>query len=349
MQLRFLTQPVAITAYVIWIFGIVSQYACGITIELGAAKDTMIFQNRDDHGAGGSPGFYAGTNSSLSVRRGMIEFDVSSIPSTAVITQVQLRLLIGQIAGSGGGGGIPNPTIGLHKLMVDWGEADTGASTATTLSGIGQGDPADADDATWNARFFGSATPWGQPGGQPGIDFRATASASLVQGDDVGDISLWTSTPALVADVQSWLGASLSNHGWMLINADETAAQTFRGFYSRDFNPNDDPTYPDLANYFPRLTVSYDLTPVDLVGDYNADGSVNVADYTVWRDTLGSTTDLRANGDDSNSVIDAADYGLWKQHFGTNAASSAAVPEPVGVSLALIALLLGAAIRRNRS
>jgi arabinogalactan endo-1,4-beta-galactosidase len=31
------------------------------------------------------------------------------------------------------------------------------------------------------------------------------------------------------------------------------------------------------------------------VGDYNRDGVVDAADYTVWRDTLGSTTDLRAN------------------------------------------------------
>ena len=34
-----------------------------------------------------------------------------------------------------------------------------------------------------------------------------------------------------------------------------------------------------------------------LTGDYNHDGIVSAADYTVWRDTLGSTTDLRADGD----------------------------------------------------
>ena len=56
--------------------------------------------------------------------------------------------------------------------------------------------------------------------------------------------------------------------------------------------------------------------PPVLAGDYNGDGTVNAADYTVWRDTLGSTTDLRANGDASNSVIDAADYGVWTANFG---------------------------------
>lgn len=53
-----------------------------------------------------------------------------------------------------------------------------------------------------------------------------------------------------------------------------------------------------------------------LVGDYNGDGLVDSADYTIWRDTRGSTTDLRANGDGSNSVIDQADYGAWKANYG---------------------------------
>ena len=36
-----------------------------------------------------------------------------------------------------------------------------------------------------------------------------------------------------------------------------------------------------------------------LVGDYNLDGMVDAADYIVWRNTLGSTTELRANGDNT--------------------------------------------------
>ena len=62
---------------------------------------------------------------------------------------------------------------------------------------------------------------------------------------------------------------------------------------------------------------AYEVQPLPtLVGDYNGDGVVNAADYVVWRDTVGSTTDLRANGDNSNNAIDAADYGVWKANFG---------------------------------
>ncbi len=54
---------------------------------------------------------------------------------------------------------------------------------------------------------------------------------------------------------------------------------------------------------------------VRVAGDYNGDGVVDAADYTVWQDTKGSTTDLRADGN-GDGVVDAADHDLWKAHFG---------------------------------
>jgi len=65
-------------------------------------------------------------------------------------------------------------------------------------------------------------------------------------------------------------------------------------------------------------------------GDYNSDYSVNAADYTVWRDTLGSTTDLRANGTNEGTsldIIDEADYQFWKDRFG-NSGHAAGTPSP---------------------
>lgn len=68
--------------------------------------------------------------------------------------------------------------------------------------------------------------------------------------------------------------------------------------------------------------------------DFNGDGLVNLADYTVWRDTLGSTQDLRADFD-GDKVIGATDYGAWKSRFGEAVATGVAnaqtltVPSPV--------------------
>ena len=78
-------------------------------------------------------------------------------------------------------------------------------------------------------------------------------------------------------------------------------------------------------------------------GDYNGNGVVDAADYTVWRDTLGSTEDLRANGDDTGAsmgVIDQADYVFWKSQFGVpvggGSLSVGGVPEPTGFELLML-------------
>ena len=86
--------------------------------------------------------------------------------------------------------------------------------------------------------------------------------------------------------------------------------------------------------------------PNPLPGDYNFDGKVNVADFTVWRDTLGSTTDLSANGGDSNNVIDTADYAVWTANFGETFGSGASEEER-GASEA-IAAHVGEFLRNSR-
>ena len=80
-------------------------------------------------------------------------------------------------------------------------------------------------------------------------------------------------------------------------------------------------------------------------GDYNGDGAVDTADYVVWRNSLGSTSNLVADGS-GNGVVDSADYDFWRQRIGTNpgagagAQNSLAVPEPAAACLAITCGLL---------
>jgi hypothetical protein len=82
-------------------------------------------------------------------------------------------------------------------------------------------------------------------------------------------------------------------------------------------------------------------------GDYNEDGTVNAADYTVWRNTLGEEVPNSTGADgDPNGLIDEADYAFWKQHFGEDVPGgagaggfAAVVPEPAAALLMLIGLL----------
>ncbi|MCA9187775.1 MAG: hypothetical protein R3E01_32365 [Pirellulaceae bacterium] len=55
--------------------------------------------------------------------------------------------------------------------------------------------------------------------------------------------------------------------------------------------------------------------PLVLPGDYNRDGTVNAADYTVWKDSFGMSIDLSADGN-QNGIVDVADYLIWKDNFG---------------------------------
>jgi hypothetical protein len=81
----------------------------------------------------------------------------------------------------------------------------------------------------------------------------------------------------------------------------------------------------------------------DTPGDYNNDGVVNLADYTVWRDTLGATGEGLAADGSGDGAVDADDYQVWKDNFGNSSAALGAltinggtsVPEPQSVWMAL--------------
>ncbi|WP_146565431.1 choice-of-anchor Q domain-containing protein [Posidoniimonas corsicana] len=52
-------------------------------------------------------------------------------------------------------------------------------------------------------------------------------------------------------------------------------------------------------------------------GDYNRDGVVDAADYTVWRDQSGLTVSRLTGADgDGDGRVDQNDYRVWRSHFG---------------------------------
>ena len=85
-----------------------------------------------------------------------------------------------------------------------------------------------------------------------------------------------------------------------------------------------------------------------IAGDYNRSGAVDAADYALWADNFGSTSNPLAdsNGD---GVVDAADYTIWADNFGNTVdppASTVAIPEPSVAACMLTALLLTGSRRR---
>ncbi|MEN1680846.1 MAG: hypothetical protein AAGJ46_14760 [Planctomycetota bacterium] len=137
------------------------------------------------------------------------------------------------------------------------------------------------------------------------------------------------------------------------------------GYYT---NPNPgagesyfDTSNPDIQSQFGDLTndpgwlspdkilfAQLDL-PVDsgVLGDFNNDGEVNAADYTVFRDNLGGNTAL-PNDDGLGTPIAIGHYNLWSDNFGaTTPPAAQAAPEPTTVVLCLLPLAAAALRRRG--
>ena len=112
----------------------------------------------------------------------------------------------------------------------------------------------------------------------------------------------------------------------------------------------------DIRNF--RLGTLATAVPVE--GDYNGNGIVDLNDYPIWRSQLNQIGQgLAADGDDGtltgtpDGIVDDNDYDFWKFRFGADTplplSASAAVPEPCGVTLVLIASSCLGARRRRRT
>jgi hypothetical protein len=103
-------------------------------------------------------------------------------------------------------------------------------------------------------------------------------------------------------------------------------------------------TIRDVAVSWVESNIKMLTSPPQILGDYNDDGSVDAADYIVWRKTFGQTgSDLPADGDGDGEVAEP-DYIVWRENYaksgGSTGAGPAVVPEPESTRLIVIAVVL---------
>jgi hypothetical protein len=98
---------------------------------------------------------------------------------------------------------------------------------------------------------------------------------------------------------------------------------------------------------------SVTVTAVGVPGDYNQNDVVDAADYTRWRDNLGSSTALPNDGG-LGTPIGQAHYDQWKTNFGmalppgAGSLGASAVPEPAALLLAIMIMLSRVVLRGPR-
>ncbi len=202
-----------------------------VTVVLTPSADASVQEENPDGADGKSAGLFAGRNKNDHIRRAFLKFSFAGIPANVTVSSVQVRLSMTRSNSTGVFGS-------LYRVSGAWGEG-------TADAGIpgGTGAPATAGDTTWSSRIY-PGTAWTTPGG----DTAPFPSATTLLGSSLVNY-LWTTTPALVADVQGWITSPATNFGWQ-VRADESQiAPTAKRFGSRE---QSDPTLR------PVLIVTYD-------------------------------------------------------------------------------------------
>jgi hypothetical protein len=199
------------------------------------AKDNTLYESSTGALSNGiGSWFFSGQTNALELRRGIIAFDLSSIPVDALVQGVSLILFMDQTF-------VPTArTIALHRVLRDWGEGTTDAEF-----GEGGGGPSTPGSVTWIHTFFDTSF-WVNEAG----DFVATASAQTPVGAE-GFPYEWTGH-GLIQDVQAWEADPSLNFGWILIG-EEVQTGSAKRFRAREF--------PDPLTV-PMLTVTYLPNPV---------------------------------------------------------------------------------------
>jgi hypothetical protein len=160
----------------------------GTTVTLHPALDTSI------HSSGFNPRgdatILAGKRRSIGILdRGLLRFDLSTLPTNATIESATLHLRIVQV---------PIDAVfapfELHRALKAW-----------------------AADATWTIAT--TNLPWSSPGAEVKTDY----VAALVLGERAAASGeyVFASTNQIIADITGWIADPASNHGWLLKTANE--------------------------------------------------------------------------------------------------------------------------------
>lgn len=320
---------------------------------------------------------------------GMIELSDGTIEYTKSLTNLAGGVISGRgvFRGSSsapGGNGLINQGVLAYSAGISdiYGDVDNtitgkivaaGASTVTFFDDVvNNGDIRTVTGS--RSVFFGSVTGAGtftgggivelegdlKPGNSPAnvtfggsLQININAGLGIELGGTIKGAEYDSLTIAGVASLSGTLTTSLIN-GFVPAVGQSFEILTAAGGVDGTF---DSVNLPALAGGL-YLNLAYAPTAVTisvagLLGDFNHNGTVDSADFVLWRKTLGQAGSALAADANNSGTIDQGDYNIWRANFGQNAVIGSgssvppsAVPEPS--SIMLLAAALSLIPRRSR-
>jgi hypothetical protein len=287
-------------------------------------------------------------NGSLFVAGGLTNLGTMNFAGTANVTGSVANLAGGKIISAGGGATI------FYDSVVNDGEIRTSANAFTIFFGSVSGSGTFTGTGTVN--FEGDLN----PGNSPAI---VNFGGDVVLGaDSTLKIEIGGATPGTSYD-QVNVAGQLSLAGALEISLIDgfvpTAGQTFDILNAASlvgaFSSIELPTIPGLTWNTSQLASGILSVVPGLLGDYNEDGTVNAADYTVYRNRLAGIGGTTLPNDDTVGV-GPDDYLRWKNNYGNSSGAAAGllsqaqtVPEPNSCVLSLAFLVAAAFQPRSRA
>jgi len=181
--------------------------AYGETLSVTSDADTTILVGSLPATFDG-PDFVSGTTGRGSTARGLLHFDISSLPADATLDSIALTLTVVKVPDGPNGGS----NFELHRVLRPWTEPD----------------------ATWTQADAQNA--WTNAGG----DFAADATAFTMI-ETLGQYTFASSN--LFAEVQGWFDGSVTNLGWLLLTDGEGQSRSARRFGAHEWSdPGGRPT-----------------------------------------------------------------------------------------------------------
>lgn len=144
-----------------------------------------------------------GLRTGSDIDRALLRFDLTSIPTNAIVQSATLKLLVVRA---------PTSTpynLYLHRMLKAW----------TT-------------SATWSSADIG--VPWASPGAAAGTDYLTNWAPGLVASDSNGFFGSFGGSTPLISDLQIWIQHPATNHGWMIISEGEKSDYSARHFASSE-------------------------------------------------------------------------------------------------------------------